>query len=115
MHWCTDAKDLYDSLVQEGQTSSAEHRLALELVILRELLARPGVAVHWVPTDQMLADPLTKTSADPTYLRDRLRDCLWSYKDDPAVAKDRQAKKKANKSRTHDAVMFVLHSFFGRR
>jgi hypothetical protein len=85
-HWCTDSRDLYDTLTKDGVISTSEKRLMLDLSVMRELLARPKDEAHWVSTTQMLADPLTKAMA-PEYLLARLSDNLWSFHSDPNVAK----------------------------
>jgi hypothetical protein len=86
MCWATDCRDLFDKLTKDGLSSSAEKRLALELVILKELLDRPSCKVYWVATDQMLVDILTKASAPPNYLRERLREGRWSLTELAGVA-----------------------------
>ena len=97
LRWVTDAKDVFDTLTRQGGHSTTEHRLALETGILRELLQRHDCSVHWIGTDQMLADCLTKDmSAD--YLSARLRDCRWSFTDHPQVAKSRQAASRVAKT-----------------
>ncbi len=94
---CTDSKDLYDSLSKEGQSSNAEKRLALELVVLRELRQRPEHYLHWFSATQMLADPLTK-EMNPIYLKERLFAQRWCYKDTPELARMRkEVTKKAKK------------------
>ena len=40
LRWVVDAKDLYDTLTRAGSHSTTEHRLAMEIGILRELLQR---------------------------------------------------------------------------
>jgi hypothetical protein len=97
VRWATDCKDLFDSLTKENQTSPAEKRLALELVILRELLQRPNCKVHWVATDVMMADALTK-SMTTDYLRGRMKDNRWSLRDSPALAKERKKTKFVRKA-----------------
>jgi hypothetical protein len=85
--WATDSKDLYDRLTRDGPAALAEKRLALELIILRELLDRPGCNVFWVSTEQMLADILAKATAPPDYLRMRLREARWCLTEQAGVAK----------------------------
>ena len=97
MRWVTDCKDLYDCLVKDGALNTREHRLALEVVILRELLQRPKDELHWVATDQMLADSLTK-SMSSEYLLERLQQSEWCLKDAPEVAKRRQAQARAERA-----------------
>jgi hypothetical protein len=99
MIWITDCRDLYDHLSRDSAANStAEARLALELCILKELLARPKHQLCWIGTDQMLADSLTKSSVEADYLRARLSEGKWCYKDTPELARIRKAKKKADPS-----------------
>ena len=91
MHWCTDSHDLFDSLHKDGTVSTAERRLALDVLVLKELLERDRDQLHWVSTLQMLADPLTK-SMPADYLLSRLRDCTWSFASDPALQKVKKLK-----------------------
>jgi hypothetical protein len=86
MRWCTDSKDLFDTLHREGTVSTAEKRLALDVLVMKELLERERDHCHWVATLQMLADPLTK-SMGADYLLLRLDDCRWSFTEDPALQK----------------------------
>ena len=97
LRWVTDAKDVFDTLTRQGGHSTTEHRLALETGILRELLQRHDCSVHWIGTDQMLADCLTKDMA-ADYLSARLQDCRWSFTDHPQVAKSRQAASRVAKT-----------------
>ena len=90
LRWVVDAKDLFDTLTRAGSHSTTEYRLALETGILRELLQRHDVSIHWIGTDQMMADCLTK-DMPPEYLVSRLQDCRWSLTDNPTIAKRRQA------------------------
>jgi hypothetical protein len=93
-HWCTDSRDLYDTLTKEGAVSTAEKRLMLDISVMRELLSRPLDEAHWISTTQMLSDPLTK-GMNPEYLLARLGDHRWGWQEDPDVAKS--AKKTAKK------------------
>ena len=97
LRWVVDAKDLYDTLTRAGSHSTTEYRLALETGILRELLQRHDVSIHWIGTDQMMADCLTK-DMPPEYLVSRLQDCRWSLTDRPEVAKKRQAAERLAKT-----------------
>ena len=93
---CTGARTrkTCEILSRDGTPANAEHRLALELVILRELRLRPHHVLHWIATDQMLADPLTKSFTTPTYLLERLREGRWCLTDNPKVAKHRQQERR---------------------
>ena len=81
MHLCTDCKSLYDHLHREGVPKApTERRLAIDLAAIRQSLKteaihqwkrRYGIGavrpdkpckppLHWVPTEEQLADILTK-------------------------------------------------------
>ena len=55
----TDAKSLFDNLMQQ-QYTGAEKRAALEICVIRDSLESLGGRVRWVPHDRNPADCLTK-------------------------------------------------------
>ena len=55
----TDAKSLYDNLMQQ-QYSGAEKRAALEICVIRDSLDSLGGAARWVPHNKNPADTMTK-------------------------------------------------------
>ena len=55
----TDCKSLYDVL-EAGHGVPACKRTALEVLALRQDQRLYNHTIRWVPTDQMLADPMTK-------------------------------------------------------
>ena len=77
----TDCKSLFDTIHREGGKAPAEKRLILDLASLRQFFdneRRPGGAcdawrapLRWVPTEEMLADCLTKVMGG-----ERLREAL---------------------------------------
>ncbi|CAE7038139.1 RE2 [Symbiodinium sp. CCMP2592] len=69
----TDCKSLYDHLMSRSAPTLDEKRTALDIVILRESLQKTQGSLRWVPTDRMVADSMTKESADAL---DMLRACL---------------------------------------
>ena len=65
----TDCKSLYDHLTSMSAASKCEDkRVAIDLAVLRQCIARTGLKVRWCPTELMLADGLTKDKADPADL-----------------------------------------------
>ena len=79
-HWVVDCKDLFDSLNKDASGStSTEKRLTLELIILKEFLSRGHDRVHWIATDQMLADSLTKAMPSD-YVLARLAEAKWCFR-----------------------------------
>ena len=71
----TDCKSLYDNLSSLSSISKCEDkRIAIDIGIVRQSMIRCGLSVHWVPTELMLADALTKDAQDPAdLLRSALR------------------------------------------
>ena len=88
MIWCTDSKDAYDSITKQGQSSTAERRMAIEISILKELQQRPLHSIRWVGTEQLLADSLTKDSPKAAqYLRERVLAGTWSMTANSSVSR----------------------------
>ena len=68
----TDCKSLYDVL-EAGHGVPACKRTALEVLALREDRRLYQHMIRWVPTEQMLADPLTKIFTKESHLYTALR------------------------------------------
>ena len=60
---CTDCRSLCDA-VNKTQPSITEKRTLIDVLSIQESLTSGGL--HWIPTDKMLADGLTKVSATLT-------------------------------------------------
>lgn len=71
----TDCKPLYDHCSKEGGPATlADKSGALDVVVLRQTLARMKMPLTWGPTKVQLADSLTKPDADAMdYLRGVIR------------------------------------------
>ena len=69
----TDAKSLYDNLMQE-QYTGAEKRAALEICVIRDSLDSLGGRARWVPHDRNPADCLTKLKGNVDSLLKLLRE-----------------------------------------
>ena len=69
----TDCKSLYDHLQSKSAPTLEDKRTDLDVVIIRESIAKMAASLRWIPTDRMLADSLTKESAEAV---DLLRACL---------------------------------------
>jgi len=69
----TDAKSLYDNLMQE-QYTGAEQRAALEICVIRDSLDALGGNARWIPHDHNPADCLTKLKGNVEPLLKLLRD-----------------------------------------
>lgn len=71
----TDCKSLYDHLQSQSAPGLDDRRTGIDIIILRDSIARMKSTLRWIPTDRMLADALTKESPEAF---DLLRACLRS-------------------------------------
>ena len=69
----TDCKSLYDVVHSPSAPSISDRRTAIDAVIIKEGIHRMNATLRWIPTDRMIADGLTKESADAL---DLLRACV---------------------------------------
>ena len=76
IHAFTDSASLVESIRSTKQVDEGSMRLHVER-IKDHLLSQNIELVTWVPTDKMLADPLTKLKADATNLSTVLRTGVW--------------------------------------
>ena len=77
----TDCRSLYDNLVGIGKRPS-EARLALDISAIKEFA---GIEFRWTRTQQMIADPLTKSTAPIQYLLWLLWKHEWYFRHDPKL------------------------------
>jgi hypothetical protein len=69
---CTDSKSLIESLKSTKQVDEAPMRL--NVARLKDMKEKGDIMeFKWVPTEDMLADALTKQRVDPTILKKVLR------------------------------------------
>ena len=71
----TDCKSLYDHLLSPSSPTLDDRRTAIDIVILRDSVARMQATLRWIPTDRMIADALTKESPEAF---DLIRACIRS-------------------------------------
>lgn len=65
----TDCKSLYDHLNSVSSAAKCDDkRVAIDIAIIRQCMARTGLSVRWCPTQLQLADALTKDQQDPADL-----------------------------------------------
>ena len=81
----TDCKSLFDHLKSPSAPSLDDRRTSIDIVIIREGAKRMSASIRWIPTDRMLADGMTKESADAL---DLLRACMKSGKYQVSPEKD---------------------------
>ena len=86
---CTDAKSLYDALVAEN-LSLTEKRATMNIRSIQQNMT--PAQIHWLPTNLMVADGLTKHDI-------RLQDSLRKWCDAPTIQlrEEKQPKKKNSK------------------
>eukprot|EP00971_Amphidinium_carterae_P341058 6479678-Amphidinium_carterae.1 len=74
----TNCKSVFDSLSQLWSTGVADKRTTIDLAIIREALSKDVSKCRWMDTQFQLVDSLTKKSASPDYLRQVLREGVYS-------------------------------------
>ena len=63
-----DNKPIYDHTQGDGIVVK-DKRMAIDMLLVRRDIRSSNMVLRWVDTQQMLADSLTKTTADPGFLR----------------------------------------------
>ena len=58
-----DATGLYDAINKDGISSSPDKRAGIEIMCIKEELARQKTQLRWVSSERMLADGMTKIHA----------------------------------------------------
>ena len=101
----TDCKSLYDHLIFKSSPTLDDKRTALDVVRIRESLAKMQASLRWIPTDRMLADALTKEFPEAM---DLLRACIragrYQISDEDTVLEWRATERARRKSQCHDHV-----------
>ncbi len=65
----TDCKSLFDHLNSVSSAAKCDDkRVAIDIAIIKQCMARTGLSVRWCPTQLQLADALTKDQQDPADL-----------------------------------------------
>jgi len=77
----TDAKSLYDNLMQE-QYTGAEKRAALEICVIRDSLETLGGRARWVPHDRNPSDCFTKLHGNVESLLKLMREGSYTLVDE---------------------------------
>ena len=90
-----------------------DRRTSIDVVIIRESLRNTCGSIRWLPTDRMLADGLTKDTADPV---DFLRACIRksAYQISPIhsspAASGRKIETSSRQGKQHQGVFFEFIS-----
>lgn len=71
----TDCKSLFDHLNSPSTPALDDRRTSIDIIIIKDSIRRLEASLRWIPTNRMLADSMTKESADAL---DLLRACVRS-------------------------------------
>ena len=90
-----DCKSLYDHATAPTSPGGADDkRCAIDVLIIRESVGRLKCSLRWTPGDRMLADALTKNSADPAdLLRSCIRRACYQISDETSLLQHRAQEK----------------------
>ena len=98
----TDCKSLYDHVQSQSAPTLDDRRTALDIIILRESLAKTSGILRWLPTDRMIADALTKESPEAF---DLIRACIkngrYQISPESTVLEWRSAERERRKLKNH--------------
>lgn len=94
----TDAKDVFDKSSSDTPTYGSQKSLAFTVSWLRETLRKPGTAIHWTATENMIIDCGTKDMA-VDHFRSVINKSVWSYTFQPEFVKQSAKKKVVSVSR----------------
>jgi hypothetical protein len=73
----TDARSVYD-VVLKDTSRAQDKRWRVVIAQMREMFGVPGTVLYWIDNSMMLADVLTKLSAERGYLLQAAADNRWS-------------------------------------
>ena len=85
----TDARSVYD-VVLKDTSRPQDKRLRVVIAQLREMFGVPGTVLYWIDNSMMLADALTKLSAERGYLLQAVTDNRWSDQVTPEALETKQ-------------------------
>lgn len=84
----TDCKSLFDTVSTQTSSAGQDKGANLDIVVLRQHLKRTGTPLRWCPTERMLADSMTKNTAESAdLLRSVLREGVYTLAQEEAVMK----------------------------
>lgn len=101
----TDCRSLYDHLITLGTGGTLDDkRVAIDIAVIRQSIARTKLEPRWIPTDRMVADGLTKDKGEPLdLLRSVLRTAQYQLADEQLVLdrkkEERERRKLVGKNR----------------
>ena len=106
----TDCRSLYDHLITLGTGGTLDDkRVAIDIAVIRQSIARTKLEPRWIPTDRMVADGLTKDKGEPLdLLRSVLRTAQYQLADEQLVLdrkkEERERRKLVGKTRQNQKV-----------
>ena len=96
---CTDCKSLYDPLESTSSPGGAgDKRISVDLIMIREAVARLGYRYRWIPTKLMVADGLTK-DMEQDMLRGLLKEGSYQIHPESVVLEAQRREKDRRKER----------------
>jgi hypothetical protein len=97
---CIDAKSIYDfCLAGSAPASMSDRRVAIDLLIVKQSLARTSTRLRWAPGDYQMADSLTKDDGDKIdVLRAVLRRAEYQLSPEGDMMNRRKEEREARKN-----------------
>ena len=94
----TDCKALYDGMKRESIQQAADKRVAIESLVIRDLLQDLNCQWRWVSSERQLADGLTKTNARQAYIERHRGGYVQLVADDEHKAAKKKTKEERQKT-----------------
>ena len=94
----TDCKALYDGMKRESIQQAADKRVAIESLVIRDLLQDLNCQWRWVSSERQLADGLTKTNARQAYIERHRGGYVQLVADDEHKAGKKKTKEERQKT-----------------
>ena len=94
----TDCKALYDGMKRESIQQAADKRVAIESLVIRDLLQDLNCQWRWVSSERQLADGLTKTNARQAYIERHRGGYVQLVADDERKAAKKKTKEERQKT-----------------
>ena len=111
----TDCKALYDGMKRESIQQAADKRVAIESLVIRDLLQDLNCQWRWVSSERQLADGLTKTNARQAYIERHRGGYVQLVADEECKAAKKKTKEERQKTiqETQGTTSGVARSLIG--
>ena len=111
----TDCKALYDGMKRESIQQAADKRVAIESLVIRDLLRDLNCQWRWVSSERQLADGLTKTNARQAYIERHRGGYVQLVADENCTAAKKKTKEERKKTiqETQGTTSNVARSLIG--